>query len=156
MNTKYLFPYKLKRFGWILLILGIIFGIIFLINEPRPYLLDIKVYTIAKQEILEDPEYFSLSENNVFDELIGLLLIVGSILIAFSKEKFEDEYISKIRLESLMWATYVNYTILILAIIFVYDTAFLWVLVFNMFTILFFFLIRFNWALVRSRNQIPG
>jgi hypothetical protein len=31
---------------------------------------------------------------------------------------------------------------------------FFWVLVFNMFTLLVFFLVRFNWALYKSKNQI--
>ncbi|MGB3922738.1 MAG: hypothetical protein WBL00_02275, partial [Bacteroidales bacterium] len=95
-------------------------------------------------------------ENNVLDEISSILLIIGALLIAFSKEKTEDEFISKIRLESLVWATYINYAILIFAIIFIYDMTFLWVLVFNMFTLLVFFLIRFNWALYKSKNQISN
>jgi hypothetical protein len=83
-----------------------------------------------------------------------LLLIIGAILIAFSKEKFEDEFISKIRLESLVWAIYLNYAVLILAIIFIYDMTFFWVIVLNMFTLLFFFIFRFNWALIKSKKQI--
>jgi hypothetical protein len=85
-------------------------------------------------------------KNNVFDELIGLLLIAGGLFIAFSKEETEDEFIAKIRLESLVWATYFNYAILMLSVIFVYGMSFFGVLVFNMFTLLLFFIIRFNWA----------
>ena len=98
--------------------------------------------------------FFSITENNILDEIIGLLLIIGALLIAFSKEKSEDEFISKIRLESLVWATYINFAILIFTIIFIYDMIFFWVLVFNMFTVLIFFIIRFNWALYKSKNQI--
>jgi hypothetical protein len=88
------------------------------------------------------------------DEISGLLLIIGGLLIVSSKAKSEDEFISKIRLESLLWATYVNYFILILTIIFIYDLIFFWILVFNMFTVLIFFIFRFNWVLYKSKKQI--
>jgi hypothetical protein len=44
----------------------------------------------------------------------------------------------------LVWALVVNYSILLFAILFVYDMTFLHVLFFNMFTPLIFFVIRFT------------
>lgn len=43
---------------------------------------------------------------------------MSSILVAFSKEKLEDEYISKIRLEFLVWSVYLNYAIFIFIIVY--------------------------------------
>jgi hypothetical protein len=149
MKTKYLLPNRFKIIGWFLFIPGIILGILYLIYEPHPEFLDATVFAIA-ESLFE----FSFIKNNVFDEITSLLLIIGAIFIAFSREKSEDEYISKIRLDSLVWATYVNYIIVILAIIFVYDFGFYWVILLNMFTILIFFIIRYNWALYKSRKQI--
>lgn len=154
MKTNYLFPNRYKKLGWLLFIPGIILGIVFLIYQSDISLFNIKVFAIAEEAIFNDTTFFSISENNVLDEISSILIIIGALLIAFSKEKSEDEFISKIRLESLVWATYINYAILILAIIFVYDMTFFWVLVFNMFTLLVFFLVRFNWALYKSKNQI--
>ena len=154
MKTNYLFPYQMKKFGWILLIPGIILGLFFLIDQSEPNFLNVTVFSIAEQAIFSDSLFFTLTENNILDEIIGLLLITGAILIAFSKEKHEDEFILKIRLESLVWAIYLNYAVLILTLIFIYDMIFFWVLVFNMFTLLFFFIIRFNWALMKSKKQI--
>jgi len=155
MKTIYLLPNQFKRIGWVLFIPGIILGIIFLINQSERFeFFNITVFSIADQQALGKTEFFSFTKNNIFDETIGILIIIGALFIAFAKEKSEDEFISKIRLESLVWATYVNYIILILSIIFIYDMIFFWVLVFNMFTTLFFFIIRFNWALNKSKNQI--
>jgi hypothetical protein len=154
MKTNYLFPNRFKKIGWLLFIPGIILGIVFLIYESDISLFNISVFAIAEEEILSDATYFSILRNNVLDEITSLLLIIGALLFAFSKEKSEDEFISKIRLESLVWATYMNYVILILAIIFVFNMTFFWVLVFNMFTLLVFFLVRFNWALYKFKNQI--
>ena len=156
MKTNYLFPNRFKKIGWLLFIPGIILGIVYLIYQSDISLFDIKVFAIAEKVIFNDADFFTISENNVLDEISSILLIIGALVIAFSKEKTEDEFISKIRLESLVWATYINYAILIFAIIFIYDMTFLWVLVFNMFTLLVFFLIRFNWALYKSKNQISN
>lgn len=126
----------------------------YLIYESHISLFDAKVFAIAGDALFSETTFFYITENNILDEMASILLIMGALLIAFAKERFEDEFISKIRLESLVWATYVNYAILVLAIIFVYDLTFFWVLVFNMFTLLVFFLVRFNWALNKSNNLI--
>ena len=155
MKTNYLFPNQFQRLGWFLFIPGILLGIVFLITGADDItFFNFKVLSIAKLPIFGETVFFSISENNILDEIIGMLIITGGLLIAFSKEKSEDEFISKIRLESLVWATYINYAILIITIIFIYDLIFFWVLVFNMFTVLIFFIIRFKWALYKSKNQI--
>ena len=92
--------------------------------------------------------------NNVLNEICGVLIILSGLLVAFSKEKEEDELISMIRLESLVWATYWNYAILLLGFVLVYDMAFLTVMVFNMFTILILFIIKFNWALHKLKKSL--
>lgn len=156
MKTTFLLPFTFKRVGWMLLIPGLVLGIIYLIYDPEPAFLDLTVWGLVDESLLGDTRYFASVENNVFDEIVGLLLIVGALFVAFSKEKQEDEFIARTRLESLVWATYVNYAILLLAIIFVYSFPFFWVLVFNMFTILFFFIVRFNWARYRANNLLPN
>jgi len=156
MKTNYLFSSNFKKIGWFLFVTGIILGLIYFIYQSEPTFLNVNVLTIAEQSLFSKTSFFSITKTNLFDEIIGLFLIIGSIFIAFSKEKSEDEFISKIRLESLVWATYINYAILTLTIIFVYDLVFFWVLVFNMFTILIFFIIRFNWVLYKSKNQLQN
>jgi hypothetical protein len=91
--------------------------------------------------------------NNILNEIVGVLIILSSIFVAFSKEKEEDEYISKIRLESLVWAVYVNYGILLISLLFIYDFSFLYVMIFNMFTVIIFFIIRFYWQLNKLKNE---
>lgn len=80
----------------------------------------------------------------IFDELVSVFIIVGGFLVGFTKEKIEDEFIYKLRKDSLVWALIVNYSILLVAILFVYDMTFLHILFFNMFTTLVFFVIRFT------------
>jgi hypothetical protein len=155
MKTNYLLSNQFKRIGWILFIPSVILGLLFIIFGFEPKFLEIKVFALIEQAAEPWgtlPKFCVLVQTNAIDEIIGILLIVSSFFIAFSKEKNEDEFISKIRLESLLWATYINYAILIVAIFFVYGFSFFWVLVFNIFTILLFFIIRFNWVIRKSRK----
>jgi hypothetical protein len=76
-----------------------------------------------------------------------VLLLVSGFMVAFSKERQEDEYVSKVRLESLQWSVYLNYALLLLAIMFVFDESFFYVMIYNMYTILIFFIVRFNFVL---------
>ena len=100
-----------------------------------------------------EKQFFGMTENNILNEIMGALIIVSGLLVAFSKEKVEDEYIAKTRLESLVWATYLNYGILLIALLFVYDLSFFWVMIFNMFTLLLFFIVRFNYQVYKLKSQ---
>ena len=153
MNTKFLFPNKFKMLGWIMFLPASLLGLALAIFQFEWPFLDVKVFAILADELLGESQHFSIIENNILDEIIGVFVILGAIFIAFSKEKYEDEYIAKIRFESLVWATYVNYAILLFALIFIYEFDFFWVMVYNMFTILIFFIIRFYWLLHRSKKM---
>jgi len=152
MQINYLLPNYLKKIGWIILSLGLL-GAFFISSEFEFF--NTTVFAISNFSFLnQNSGYFQFIENNIFDELVSICLILGVLFITFSKEKIEDEFISKIRLESLVWAIYINYIILIFLIIFIYDMAFLKVLLYNMFTVLLFFIIRFKWVLYQSKKQI--
>jgi len=95
---------------------------------------------------------FYFIEHNITDELICISIIVGAILVTCSKEKNEDEFITKIRLESLIGAMYINYAIMLLCIIFIYGLPFLNIMLYNMFALLIIFLIRFNYVLYKTKK----
>ncbi len=148
MKINYLFPTKYKKIGWLMLVPSFIIGMLILIFEYEPNFLDMRVPAIYSDQIFgEENGFFGFIKNNILNEIIGVLTIISLILVAFSKEEAEDEYISKIRLESLVWAVYVNYGILLLSFVSIYNLTFLWVMIFNMFTVLLFFIIRFYWQL---------
>lgn len=153
MKLNYLFPNKYKKIGWLILIPSAIIGLITLILEFEPNCLDFNVPAIFIDEFIGDKHFIGIVNNNVLNEIFGVLIIMSSLLVAFSKEKSEDEYISKIRLESLVWAVYLNYAILLISFLFIFDLSFLWVMIFNMFTILLFFIIRFNWQISKLKKS---
>jgi uncharacterized membrane protein len=76
-------------------------------------------------------------------------------MVGFSKEKNEDEFITNLRQSSLYWAVIVNYILLLFAFVFLYGIAFLNVMLYNMFTILIIFIVRFNYVLYRTSKWKP-
>ena len=155
MKSRFLFSNKFKPIGWFLFVIGFALGIVLMLNEYEYPNWELNVFPMfGETGFLSRNPAFKWSENNIADEIASILLIIGGILVAFSKTKDEDEYISKIRMESLIWATYINYIVLILAILFVFDMSFFSVLIYNMFTVLLFFMLRFHYVLYKSKKAI--
>jgi len=154
MKTNLLLPNQFKRIGWYILIPTAILGLLIIFFDFEFGLLKIKVFSIFSSGILKPGTFFETTKNNITDEIAAILFIIGAIFVAFSKEKYEDEFIAKNRLESLVWATYINYAVLLFCIIFFYELEFLTVMVLNMFTILIFFIIRFYYVIYKSKKAM--
>jgi len=153
MKIQVLFPNRFKKIGWIILIPSAILGILVVFEVVKFEFLDkIKMFAFYSQDLSKTTFGFVL--NNISDEFLGILCIIGGIMVAFSKEKNEDEFIAKIRMESLVWATYINYIILIFCMLFFFQIGFLYVMIFNMYTTLIFFIIRFNFLLHQSKKSL--
>jgi hypothetical protein len=153
MKSRFLFPHQFKIYGWVITIPSIILGVLVIFKDLNLNIFDITFpYQFKFSNSINHYKTSGTFTNqtstfNFTDEIATFGTIVGLILIAFSKLKVEDEYVSKIRLESLQWAIYVNYGLLVTATILVHELAFFNVMIFNMFTPLLFFVIRFHFIL---------
>jgi len=95
-----------------------------------------------------------LNSEHIFTAIATILIITGLLFIAFSKEKIEDEQILKLRLDSLQWAIYLNYFILIITVAFVSNNLLRDVIVLNIWTPLVFFIIRFRWMIFKLNKSL--
>lgn len=105
-------------------------------------------------ELLPKNDFFAFKRVNLLVSIILLTNIVGGVIFGFSKEKVEDEYIGKLRLHSLAWAILINYFALALACIFVFGFSFFWIVLFNMFTPLWLYILRFRWLIFRNQKHL--
>jgi hypothetical protein len=101
----------------------------------------------VRMNIGSGSDKFNFAGVNLTDELAATGLMISMLLISFSKEKIEDEAIQFFRLASLQWAVLVNYLVLIVCTVALYGADYLLVMMYNMFTILLFFIIRFRFVL---------
>lgn len=121
-----LFPHRFQKVGWVIFALAAALGVYICVTgfEASPAM------------------------NNI--AIIGI--VVGGLLATCSREKVEDEMISHIRLNSLLIALYINYALLIVAALVVYDLDFLQVMIYQMFTILIVFMIVFRYQVWRTQK----
>jgi hypothetical protein len=156
MLKQILLPNQFKLIGWILLIPSAILGFFLMLTDLESKLtIKSKVFALYNDEILGDKNHFGIISTDITITLVGVVFILGAMMVGFSKEKHEDEYIAKLRLSSLMWAVWVNYVLLLLSFIFIYGMGFFHVMIYNMFTVLIIFIGRFNIKLFINR-MIPA
>lgn len=148
MKTKYLLPHSLKLPGWIILALGMLLWIVisvfpdFTLQVSMPAL-----YTDGSDAQTSGWFRLDTGSTSIFDEVAGLLVIVGALFVALSREKVEDEFIMKIRLESLVWAVIANGILIILSLYTVYGFSYLYVLDYSIVSIPLLFLCKFKFSL---------
>lgn len=153
MKTRFLFPSQFKKIGWLLFIPSVIGTLILSVcNISTDEYLNVTVFSIYQESIGEITGFFNLIKNSIVDEIFTIGIIVGGILVGFSKLKEEDEMISKIRYKSLVWATYLNYGIILFFTLFIFGLPYLNVLFYNMFTLLLFFIIRFHYIIYKLNS----
>ncbi len=151
MELRFLLPHRFKFIGWIITIPSIILGLFVMFDNLSLDFFSIRLpldYIVYDGGMNVKGTIDNGTELNFTDEIATIGSIVGLIFIAFSKVKFEDEYVSKIRLESLQWAIYLNFGLLIIATIFIHGLAYYNVTVYNMFTPLIIFIVRFYYLIL--------
>jgi len=143
MKTNWLFPHRYRLIGWLVLIPSLVLGLAVMYAD-----FGFNFLTVSGQV----PGKIFSCPINLTDEVAALGLIAGLLMIGFSREAIEDEMVSQLRLESLQWAVYIHYAILAVVILLVHGDYFLDILIYNLFTLLIFFIIRFRLALRRSER----
>lgn len=138
MKSRFLFPYWCRFLGW-----GLVIAHIPLTMIARQYGVDVED-AHGTQELF--------AGNHLFFICTALLMTTGLFLVAFAKEKVEDEQIWQIRLDSLRWAIYLNYIILITSLVFINDTGH--ILQVNLWVPLLFFIIRFRSVIFRLNRSL--
>jgi len=137
LTNRYLLPPYFKVIGWF-------FSVTSALTLP--------IY-LFRGRVLEILNGDSMTAN-----IQATFLMVGLVYIAFSKEKMEDEYIAKVRGDSLIWAVITNAAIMgVILSLRVFSEWFPYVTVFrgwfpyvlfsNFYTVLILYLIKFNLAL---------
>ncbi|HYJ38960.1 MAG TPA: hypothetical protein VEV87_10100 [Chitinophagaceae bacterium] len=141
MRSKLLLP---NRFKWIGILLFIPFLVLGILSRYKEFQID------ALTSYNHDNDIFTPVQNFT-DELALSGLILSLLMIAFAREKQEDEFIYHNRLESWEWAVLINFLLLIVACWVFYNEAFIDVMMYNLLTPLIIFIVRFHWVMLRNK-----
>lgn len=147
---KLFLPNKIRIYGWVILLFGLILGVIRFYFGIKPEFLNIKVFAVYSKYF--ETNYFKVIENHVSEELTALLILVGLFVISFTKEKIENESVSAIRYKSFILTFYINTQIIVLSFLFVYGFGFINILVINVFSPFIIYIILSRYFLSKIRN----
>ena len=144
---NYLFDNKYKKISGLVFYLTSIIGLYLLITDKIFDLFTLNVYSLFSESISDLTYGGGWIENGLGDEIFTTIIIISGLINSFSKEKIEDELISKIRLESLTMSLFISYSLEIISTFLIYNLSYMYVLVFNMFIILLLFNLIFRYRL---------
>lgn len=145
MRTNYLFPFNTRYFGIALILVHIPIKFWWDAMYPNGYSHQIPPPSGAGNFLFSPPHLFFIGTT--------LMVLVGLFLIAWSRERVEDEQITQLRLSSLRWAIYLNYAILLFCLIFTQGSDSHHILLLNIWLPLLFFILRFQWVLYRLNRS---
>ena len=153
-NMNYLFSNKFKKISGVIFYLSIPIGLFLLWNDRIQDVFVVNVFSIFSYEwIGSERTGFGWIENGLGDEIFTLLIIVSGLINSFSKEKIEDELISRIRLESLSLSVFISFGLIIISTFLVFNINYMYVLVFNLFLIILLFNLILKFRLFKHYNS---
>lgn len=145
MKNHLLIPSKYKVYGWVIFLLFAMLHVIANIIYPE----------LGKRLIpsgsLNGTSWDDIMDSNL--TFVGCGVLLGLMMICFSRENREDEYISYLRLRSWQLSVLISYGILFVANLFVYGGWFLSFMVYNMLTVLIVFIVTFNLSLYKLKRE---
>ena len=156
---NYLLSHKYKSIGWPLFVIFFSIGIFQFFSNWEPEFLDVNVISLFPSDFNFSSEkgggnIITLEKNNIADEICAFFMLIGALLLMFSKEKDEDEFVMRIRLNSIMTAVFINALIILFSVVFLYDFMFFYIMTLNLFSVFLIYIIRFEWVLHKKRREV--
>ncbi len=149
---NYLMPKGLRTAGIIFSISGIV--LIFLKHQfnYKPEFLNLKVFAIYSMYIKS--QTFSFITHQMIEDIGGILLISGLFLIAFTREKLEQEGLDALRLKAFIVTAWFNLFYLLFAILFFYGFGFVAAMIFFAIGWLVVYILSFRYLVYRSGLKV--
>ena len=143
-----LLPFKYKMPGYILIFIGMILSILFFTINFR---FQIPVLVLVSSYM--ETRFFTIFNTNFADELIFISLLTGFSLVAFSREKSEKDFYNSLRLRALVKTVITNTVFMIFSVLFIFGSAFMGIIVLNIFLPFIVYLVFFNFMRRREIAQ---
>lgn len=150
MKNLKLLPNRFKNIGWVIFIPSLIWGLIMIIFEINFEDFKIHLPVFFNSGLLSESGFFQITKVDWVTNLTGLLIIIGGLLVGFSNEKNEDEYINFLRLKSVFWSLMISYLIVLILFLTIYGMAFFNVMILAMYLPLILYIFKFNYLLLRK------
>mgnify|MGYP003236075797 CR=1 FL=1 len=131
MTKELLLPHSFKKIGWVILIPTLLLGVLMLIDGFNGY----PTYLMPAQGTACYETLCSTTTGRALNNIALVGICIGGIFVACSRERIEDEMI-------------------IATALCTYDLSFLYVMIYNLLTMLLIFLAVFRWKLWRLKHAV--
>jgi hypothetical protein len=149
MKLTFLMPRNFRFVGIFFIVLGLILGISRFYFGNKPDMLDMKMFAFSSSYL--DTKYMEIVRNNMSEEFTGFFIVAGLFLVAFSREKEENEQINMLRLRAFYITAYLNFLFLLVSLFFTFGFAFIYMLIANMGISLLLYTVIFRTLLLQNR-----
>ncbi|MDR3261868.1 MAG: hypothetical protein LBT78_08545 [Tannerella sp.] len=155
MKKSYLFPTCFQKIGWSItlpILAWALFQIIFQVDLN----FDLKMFAFVEGNNFgsSSVSFFKMVNTSFFATFFQVLLIIGLCFVAFAKRRDEDEYISKIREQSLVWSMLVGSSVLVILTLLVYGDWYIYIILYDIDFVLLLFVCKFNYELRQLKRSV--
>jgi L-asparagine transporter-like permease len=129
-RNSLLLPAFFRLPGFILLAAGSVFGIMRFWFDIKPKFLTMKVFAFYSEYLAE--KYFRFVRDNMSEELVGVLLVLGAWMVAFSRDKDETEEKSALRIRAFYISAFLQMVFLVFCLLTTFGIAYIYMLMIYM------------------------
>ena len=116
--------------GYILVVAGSVFGMMRFWFDIKPKFLTMRVYAVYSEYLGE--KYMHFIRDNMSEELVGVLLVLGIWLVALSRDRNETDEKTVARNRAFYISAYVQMIFLLFSLLFTFGIAFIYMLMIYM------------------------
>ena len=137
MKKNYLLPHDFKMIGLIMIV---------------PFLAACMWLLLGPCEGDWFKVWLGMTMTDPVNEICMLGLLVSLVFIASSKEEDEDEMTAVVRMQSFVWSFWCTAILMLIAILFVYDLAFMYFAFASVFVCFIMYICKFNYEMIKIRR----
>ena len=152
MKKNYLLPHGFKLVGLILLLPFLVSCLWLLLGPGEGDWFKVDVPALYTLDLKNTCEWFTMTVTDPVNEICMLGLLASLVFVALSKEKDEDEMTAVVRMQSFVWSFWGTALIMLVAILFIYDFAFLHFAFASVFTSFILYVCKFNYEMIMIRR----
>ena len=152
MKQNYLLPHGFKRVGLIMLVPFLAACIWLLLGPGEGDWFTVDVPALFTLNLASNSEWFGMTATDPVNEICMLGLLVSLVFLALSKEKDEDEMTAVVRIQSFVWSFWCTAILILVAILFVYDLAFMYFAFASVFVCFIMYICKFNYEMIKIRR----
>lgn len=112
-----LLPHLFRYVGYLLIFLSLGSAYLYFWGG-RPVFFEVPVFAVVTS--YAETRWFVLAQTNALDEMALVFALAGLLIIFFSKEKIESEYLSFLRMKAIVYGIFTTSTLLVLIYLTVY------------------------------------